>query len=65
MPFDRLNEEHCGGRHSVVAILNHERRRRAEAEQAEAYGELSGLLLPLCLSLARLSARTAVSEVAQ
>ncbi len=65
MQFYHLNEENARGRPSVSAILSHERRRRAEAAQAEAYGELSGLLLPLCLSLARLSARIAVSEAAQ
>ncbi len=65
MQFHELNEKNIDGRSSVGAFLNDERRRRAEAAQAEAYGELSGLLLPLCLSLARLSARIAVSEAAQ
>ena len=54
-----MTDEVGGG---LTALLAKDRRRRVEATQAEACGELAGLLLPLSLSLARLAARRAVLE---
>lgn len=50
--------------HDLVETLAKERRRRAEAVQGHGLGELSGLLLPLSVALARLTARCDVREAA-
>lgn len=51
--------------HVMAETLAKDRRRRSETELSEGMAALDALLLPLALTVARLSARTQVAEAAQ
>jgi len=50
--------------YDFAETLDKDRRRRAEATQSQGLGELSGMLLPLSVALARLTARCDVGGLA-
>ena len=59
-----MNGEMDVSGHDLAETLAKERRRRFEASQVQDIGHLSGLLLPLSIALARLSARCDVRDAA-
>ena len=50
--------------YDLTETMARNRRRRTEAAQGEGLGELAGMLLPLSVALARLTARCDMAEAA-
>lgn len=50
--------------YDLTATMERNRQRRSEVSQSAGLGELSGMLLPLSVALARLTARCDVREAA-